>query len=40
MRIDLGKGHHMAEAKFSEPPLAMAGDFITIISFIIIISFT
>ena len=38
MRIDIGKGYHMLEAKFLEPPLAMAGDFITIISFIIIIS--
>ena len=37
MRIDLGKGYHMVEAKFLEPPLAVAGDFITIISFIIII---
>ncbi|MBI5357007.1 hypothetical protein HZB78_05380 [Candidatus Collierbacteria bacterium] len=38
MRIDLEKGYHMVEAKFSEPPLGAAGDFITIISFIILIS--
>ena len=38
MRIDIGKGYHMLEAKFSEPPVAKVGDFITIISFIILIS--
>lgn len=38
MRIDIGKGYHMLEAKFSEPLVAKVGDFITIISFIILIS--
>ncbi len=37
MRIDLGKGYHMVEAKFSDPPMAVIGDFISIISFIILI---
>jgi hypothetical protein len=38
IRIDLGKGYHMAEARFSEPPLAKAGDFISIGSLIVLIS--
>ena len=37
MRVDLGKGYHMAEARFSEPPMAVIGDFISVISFIILI---
>lgn len=37
MRVDLEKGYHMVEAKFSEPQAAVVGDFITIISFIILI---
>ncbi len=38
MRVDLEKGYHMVEAKFSEPPLAVVGDFISIVSLIVLIS--
>lgn len=38
MRVDLEKGYHMAEARFSEPPLAVVGDFISIGSLIVLIS--
>ena len=37
IRVDLGKGYHMVEARFSEPLLAAVGDFISVTSFIILI---
>ena len=40
IRVDLAKGYHMVEAKFSEPPLAAVGDFISIISLFVLITIT
>ena len=37
IRVDLEKGYHMVEARFSEPLLAAVGDFISVTSFIILI---
>ena len=38
IRVDLAKGYHMVEARFSEPPLAAVGDLISIGSLIVLIS--
>ncbi|MBI2309856.1 hypothetical protein HYU89_03070 [Candidatus Collierbacteria bacterium] len=38
IRIDLGNGYHMVEAKFSEPTAAMIGDLVSIGSLIALIS--
>ncbi len=37
MRVDLTEGYHLVEAKFGEPPAALVGDLISIISFITLI---
>ncbi len=38
IRVDLTEGHHLVEAKFGEPPAALVGDLLSIISFIILIT--
>ena len=38
IRVDLGKGYHMVEARFSEPGIAVIGDLVSIGSLLVLIS--